>query len=117
MIPGISIFGWLFFKVRNAEIRSAARIVDQEWSRAQANSNRDRHSCPFCAEPIRIEAKICPFCRSELPPSTFSAALYPEEYNGVRFRQERDGSVVIATPDGPRRFNKWQEFWQHVTRV
>ena len=26
-----------------------------------------RRPCPFCAEPIRVGAKLCPHCRSELP--------------------------------------------------
>ena len=71
--------------------------------------------CPHCAEPVRVEAKLCPHCRSALPglePALL--ADFPETHNGVRYRRERDGAVVVATPQGPRRYANWGEFWRAV---
>ena len=28
--------------------------------------------CPFCAEPVRIAAVLCPHCRSDLPPFKYA---------------------------------------------
>ena len=72
-------------------------------------------ACPFCAELIKMEAKICPHCRSPLPaldPSFLKD--YPQVHRGIRYRCERDGSVVMATPEGPRRFENWGQFWEVV---
>ena len=40
---------------------------------------------------------------------------YPESHNGIRYRRESDGSVVIPTPSGPYRFPRWEEFWAYAT--
>jgi hypothetical protein len=71
--------------------------------------------CPFCAEPIRPEAKICPHCRSALPNEDVSTiAEYPEVHKGIRYRRQRDGTIVMHTPKGPRVFAKWADFWKEV---
>ena len=54
-------------------------------------------------------------CRSALPPVDPKILQeYPKTHGHFRYRQERDGSVVLATPSGPRRFKNWAEFWQAV---
>ena len=71
--------------------------------------------CPHCAEPVMFEAKVCPHCRLALPAHDPALlAQFPEVHNGHRYRRERDGSVLLLTPQGPRRFSKWSEFWTAV---
>jgi hypothetical protein len=71
--------------------------------------------CPFCAEPIHPEAKICPHCRSALPQQDLAAMKeYPEVYKGIRFRRQHDGTVAMYTAEGPRVFQKWADFWKEV---
>jgi hypothetical protein len=36
---------------------------------AQAIAEDDRAPCPFCAEGIKLEASVCPHCRSDLAKS------------------------------------------------
>lgn len=36
--------------------------------------------CPFCAEPVRIAAVLCPHCRSDLPPFKYAK---PKRYGTV----------------------------------
>ena len=43
-----------------------------------------------------------------------STAEYPQVHEGVRYRYEPDGSVIVATAVGPKRFKNWQEFWCQV---
>lgn len=77
-----------------------------------------KRPCPFCAEPIRLEATICPHCRSQLPVADLASERdYPEVYKGVRYRREQDGSVVMATANGPRRFSKWEHFWSAINDI
>jgi len=74
-----------------------------------------KRPCPFCAEPIRLEATICPHCRTPLPAAEMAFERdYPEVYAGVRYRREKDGSIVMATANGPRRFSEWQDFWRAI---
>lgn len=35
---------------------------------------RDSRLCPFCAEPVKLAAKICKHCHSELPPPVIDIA-------------------------------------------
>lgn len=76
-----------------------------------------RRPCPYCAEPIKLEARLCPHCRSEVAPlPAVSAREYPESFRGLRFRRQRDGSVVVATANGPHRFDDWKSFWEAANR-
>lgn len=36
-----------------------------------------KRKCPFCAEPIRTEAKVCPHCQRDIPAAP-KDPLYPE---------------------------------------
>jgi hypothetical protein len=80
------------------------------------SDNSPRWPCPFCAELIKIEAKICPHCRSTLPAVDLAILekQYPEVYRHYRYKREGDGSVLLATPSGPLRFKNWSEFWRAV---
>ena len=51
-----------------------------------------------------------------LSPQQDLAAMkeYPEVYKGIRYRRQHDGTVAMYTPDGPRVFPKWAEFWKEV---
>ena len=54
---------------------------------------------------------------STLPLTPASARPFlpdPQVHRGIRYRCERDGSVVMATPEGPRRFENWGQFWEVV---
>jgi hypothetical protein len=40
----------------------------REEQEARAIENHDMRKCPRCAELVKAEAKMCRYCRSELPP-------------------------------------------------
>lgn len=44
-------------------------------SSANSNISQGRTSCPFCAEDIRQEAKICKHCGKDIPESTVNTNL------------------------------------------
>ena len=59
---------------------------------------------------LRYTPSPAPPAIQTLPPSSD----YPESVNGVRIRVNPDRSVNALTPQGPRRFQNWQEFWSEV---
>ena len=44
----------------------------------------NRIPCPFCAERVRPEAKVCPHCRNQLPVARGSGSQQAEPYLGPR---------------------------------
>jgi len=110
--------GFLFFFWACGAGITGLLVVLTRGERSYVEPDRDKRPCPFCAEPIRPEAKVCPHCRSSLPTADFAFERdFPEAFKGVRYRREEDGSVVMATANGPRRFGKWQDFWQTINDV
>ena len=53
-------FAGLLVNYFNDDTRNKNEINDDE-------NNQDRISCPFCAEKIMREAKVCRFCSNEIP--------------------------------------------------
>lgn len=62
-----------------------------------ANSNR---KCPYCAEMVKTEAKICRFCQHELPSSEKSDLALPplseEEIMMKRYNILKEGGRYMA---------------------
>lgn len=108
--------GWFFISILISPLLAGLLVLALPRIETQAQlDKRNMRPCPLCAEPIRMEARLCPHCRSEVSPvDPRFAKEYPEMHNGVRYRRERDGSVVMATPTGPLRFKNWQEFWNAI---
>jgi len=54
----------------------------------------------------------------ETTPSGGTAAVsdreFPESYNGLNYRRERDGSVIVSTAAGPQRYANWKDFWAAI---
>ena len=46
---------------------------------------RGMRDCPFCAEPVRIAAVLCPHCRSDLPPLKYVKSKGPGNLGAVLF--------------------------------
>ena len=66
---GRSGFGWFFLAILISPLIACVLILALPTPRSKsALSQRGRRLCPFCAEPIRLEAKLCPHCRSEVTP-------------------------------------------------
>lgn len=125
---GRSGIGWLFLSLLISPLLSGLLLVALPKLNLEPQLGigewKDRRPCPFCAEPIRREAKVCKHCHREVPVTsgerTAPAAeahvrmRYPDVHKGVRYRCEPDGSVTLATSVGPKRFKSWGEFWREV---
>ena len=108
--------GWFFLALLISPLLAGLLVLAMP--RISGDELVRRRPCPLCAEPIRVEATVCPHCRSSLPTADFALERdYPEEHKGVRYRREKDGSVVMATANGPRRFSKWQDFWRAINDI
>ena len=59
-------WGWALLVIGACLVMTAA-IVREDDTEAQG-AEKDERKCPFCAEVIRTEAKICRFCKSDLTP-------------------------------------------------
>jgi hypothetical protein len=57
---GWYIYGVLLFIV--ALIHSLVISKDVQFKEEQSLANGDTKRCEFCAEPIRLEAKVCRYC-------------------------------------------------------
>ena len=57
---GWYIYGVLLFIV--ALIHSLVISKDAQLEEEQSLANGDTKKCEFCAEPIRLEAKVCRYC-------------------------------------------------------
>ncbi|ODS01542.1 hypothetical protein AUC71_03100 [Methyloceanibacter marginalis] len=113
---GRNFFGWFLLSLLLSPL-IAGVLLAAAGSKQTSVPSASAHgwSCVHCAEPIRIEAKICPHCRSTLPevdPRVLE--LYPQMHGNFRYRRQPDGSVLMATPSGARRFANWNEFWRAV---
>jgi hypothetical protein len=68
--------------------------------RQPAESYGNRKPCPYCAELIMPQARVCPFCRSELTPENAKAAMQSESAEPAwvaRFRALDPGKQFAVT--------------------
>ena len=87
---------------KHKEILQAAGVSP---SSAQQQGHRKERNCPFCAELILIEAKICKHCRSEVEPEQVPIDFF--ENLGAKFAINENRSVSYLDLSG--RFSR-----QHV---
>jgi hypothetical protein len=62
--------------------------------------NEDRIPCPFCAEMIKREARVCRFCQRDLP-EQWAGVIEPVQQDGVLLegiRRKVTKSVTDGTP-------------------
>lgn len=113
---GRNFFGWFLIALFLSPLIGGLLLAASGDARSgSVPAGPPRWACPYCAEPVMIEAKVCPHCRSTLPPVDRAVFRdYPEVYGQFRYKRQRDGSVLLATPTGPRRFRNWAEFWRAV---
>ena len=105
---GRSGFGWFILAILISPIIAGLLVLALGPARAspspqaqQLVQNLTRRACPYCAEPVLPEARFCPHCRTAIQPiAAVSATEYPLVHNGIRYRRESDGSVIVATPQG-----------------
>jgi len=67
---GLSGFGWFLLALLLSPLIAGLIVLGLPSRKApQAKfAYAARRPCPFCAEPVLVAAKLCPHCRSELPP-------------------------------------------------
>ena len=70
-------------------------------------------ACPFCAELIKMEAKICPHCHSPLP--ALDPSFLTRRFIGA-FVTDANATAPLLWPHqkAPRRFENWGQFWEVV---
>jgi predicted amidophosphoribosyltransferase len=51
--------------------------------------------CPYCREPVRLGAALCPHCRSEQPHITFTRAVQQEEARKALAAKRKRGGITI----------------------
>ena len=91
---------------KHKEILQAAGVSP---SSAQQQGHRKERNCPFCAELILIEAKICKHCRSEVEPEVEPEQVPIDFFEdlGAKFAINENRSVTYLDLSG--RFSR-----QHV---
>ena len=81
--------GWfLIAAITSPLVAAILLLVLPRPTSESALRRQGRRACPFCAEPIRMEAKLCPHCRSEVP------AL--ERLTPWQQALERPGEVIVV---------------------
>lgn len=74
--PLISLLVLVIIKDLKAEAEAAQRMIDSENLRRMSVASQttgpstpasDMKTCPHCAEPIKLAAKICRFCNRDQP--------------------------------------------------
>jgi hypothetical protein len=106
---GRSFFGWALLSLITSPVFAVIVLLLMPRSKPTPVAKRE---CPSCGKPIELDSEFCSHCESEVPASDLALLNdYPETHAGIRYRRERDGSVVMATGDGPKHFKNWGEFW------
>lgn len=68
---GRSGFGWFLLALLISPLFAGIILAIVPSLTKEPRVGRGYRACPYCAEPVRKEAKLCPHCRSPLvPPST-----------------------------------------------
>ncbi len=61
------VYGFFLWPI--AVIHAAVMKPDRQAAAARIIETEDRRKCPYCAELIKAEAKVCRFCQREVPPT------------------------------------------------
>lgn len=61
---------------------------NQAGSSASSDDTSETRACPFCAELVKVQAKICKHCKAELPEYK-KAELTPEELMAAKKREKQ----------------------------
>jgi hypothetical protein len=70
---GWTLVGWVLALVW--AVTGPQTVARSAAYRQPAASDSDRKPCPYCAELIMPQARVCPFCRSELTRENVAAAM------------------------------------------
>lgn len=64
---GWALIPWVIALVWAITEKQTTEIMVQQAALAEPSVIGDTRTCPFCAETVKAEAKLCKHCRSELP--------------------------------------------------
>ena len=67
---GYSALGWVLYGLLIWPIALVHILIKPDLKAAQqavARERAGRSPCPFCAEPVKRQAKVCPHCQRDLP--------------------------------------------------
>jgi predicted amidophosphoribosyltransferase len=53
-----------------------------------------RPTCPYCAEPVRAEASVCPHCHREMQPNMTLQRDWSQQYAGILDDHRNQGRPV-----------------------
>jgi RNA polymerase subunit RPABC4/transcription elongation factor Spt4 len=81
---GFFLFGLLIWPVALVHALIMQPTQAETAARAHGQAKAEgRRPCPFCAEMIKREAKVCPHCRSELPARWSESGVMPKTGHGT----------------------------------
>ncbi len=98
-----ALYGWLVFIVSIIHVNMLKPI--------EGASNMKK--CPFCAEIIKQEAKVCRYCSKDLPEDIEPETI--EEYKGIRIGD--NSSKILGTLGNPKKKNNNEWIYQDVTII
>lgn len=98
-----ALYGWLVFIVSIIHVNMLKPI--------EGASNMKK--CPFCAEMIKQEAKVCRYCNKDLPEDIEPKTI--EEYKGIRIGD--NSSKILSALGNPKKKNNNEWIYKDITLV
>ncbi len=94
----------------NAQAAGELEVVDNPKPQDRSNLSADTRKCPFCAESVKIEAKICKHCQSALPEDNTEVNKKAELAKQAELEKQAEEQLAIDKPNKKREMQLLEKY-------